>query len=167
MHCVYDTESAEETRSAALKRENKILKRNLERAERLLQDLTSSSDKQSMELLKLLRLMGNPAGGSFSTTAYGYAEPFGSVENNSPNGTLPSIPPISDGVGIGIQSRLNHKSAAPMDRPSSNDVRNGQSTEFGYGGPGLSLLIKRSPPEPIRLSGGVQRAAHGSLIDTL
>ena len=59
MHCAYDTKSAEETRSSALKRDNEILKRKLELAEGLLQQLTSLPNEESLELLKRLRGVGN------------------------------------------------------------------------------------------------------------
>ena len=99
-YCIYDTESADETRTAALKQKNEILKRNLEQAERLLEDLRSLPNQESIDLLKRMRSASNSSGSLGPIPTHGYAKPLSSATNTPNSGIMRNIQPMLDGVNL-------------------------------------------------------------------
>lgn len=138
LHCVYDTESAGETRASALKRENTLLKENLDRAERLLYDLTTLPEPQSLDLLKRIRGVDFIVDGTNPDATRDPVEPRILLEKGHPNRNLPSIPNMQNGPSALTRSPFDARVIEAADRPARTDgesrfagLTNGSQT-FNY-----------------------------------
>lgn len=153
MHCVYDTQTSEETRSSALRRENNILRRDLDRMERLLHDLTSLPEPQSLELLKRVRLDAS------TNSAYRHSETQIDGEHGSAGIVLPSIqsePHLNGPSQSDDRSTIYAGRSAPQD---SRDVGS-----YKIGAPRYYFIEPQSSVAPSHASVRVENFANSGAI---
>ena len=109
MVCAYDTRNPEETRAAALKKENERLTRSLQRLETLLQRLKSLPRNESFELLEQLRQCPAPKESPLMASTPGLRAAPGSLE-------IRSI--LNEGSRSGEPVRSPHYSSSHDSGPS-------------------------------------------------